>query len=269
MHPPENLPNIGYGTGPLTNAQTCVNYTKAAIEAGYRHIDTAQMYENESFVGQAIRESNVSREELFIATKIHPKDLGYEDVLQSTEESLDRLGLDTIDLLYIHWPIMSYDVEETCAAFDKLYENEYIRNVGVSNFTPERLMRIIERLESPIFANQVEMHPLLPQRELVDIAQEHGHYLVAYSPLARGAVFEVKELKEIAEKHGRTPAQISLAWLVRKQNVVAIPSTTDERHLEENLETAAKELTESDIRRIENVDIRKRIVELDYDQEFA
>lgn len=268
MPPTDSFFPIGYGTGPLTDERTCVENTKRAIEIGYRHIDTAQMYENEAYVGRAIEESLVDRDELFVATKIHPKNLGYEDAIRSAKESLDRLGVDSVDLLYVHWPVMSYDVEDTAAAFDELCEQGYVDHIGVSNFTHERLTEFIDSLHSPLFAHQIEMHPLLPQQELLHAAQEHDHYVVAYSPLARANVLELDILQKIADEHGCTPAQISLAWLLSKSNVVAIPSSTNDDHLRANLESSTIELNTSDIQQINRIEKRERIIELDYDQMF-
>lgn len=269
MVPTESLPPLGYGTGPLTDEQSCVEYVKLAIETGYRHIDTAQMYKNEKFIGRAIQESPVNKDSLFVSTKVHPKNLSYKDVIRSTKESLDRLGLDSVDLLYVHWPLMNYDIEETAAAFDKLREQGYINHIGVSNFTSKRLTEFMDSLQSPLFAHQFEMHSLLPQRELLNKAQEHGHYVVAYSPLARGQVLEIDVLQKIANNHGRTTAQISLAWLLSKSNVVAIPSSTNESHLRQNLESTSIELTDSDIRQIERIEERERLIELNYNQTFC
>lgn len=243
----------------------CIN---TALSVGYRHIDTAQMYDNEAYIGRAIEMSDIDRDELFVATKIHPKNLGYEGTIRTTKQSLDRLTLETIDLLYIHWPLMNYDVKETCAAFNDLQEEGLIKHIGLSNFTPSLLREVISELESSVFAHQIEMHPLLQQDELVEIAQEYGHNLVAYSPLARGKVFENKTISQVAEKHGTSPAQVSIAWLCEQPNVVPIPSSTQLNHMQENYRAQQLTLDEEDKKAITDITTQERIVELDYEQEF-
>ena len=251
------LPSIGLGTMGIDDPETIAR----AIELGYRHLDTAQIYENEDVVGEGITRADVPREELTVATKVWADSLAPEDVRTSTEESLDRLGLDHVELLYVHRPIEAYDPERTLPAFDGLREEGLIGEVGVSNFTAEQLDRVRDVLESPICAHQVELHPLHRQAELREYARAAGHALVAYSPLAQGAVFDLPELREIAEKHDATPAQVSLAWLVELENVATIPKASGDDHLKANLAARELELDEEDVARIESIDREEKLFE--------
>jgi 2,5-diketo-D-gluconate reductase B len=249
-----------YNTDPEECAATIVR----AAELGYRHVDTAQKYENEAFVGDGIARTDVPREELFVATKIHEENLAYDDVHRTAAESLDRLGLDSVDLLYVHWPAASaredrYDPAETLPAFDELLEAGATRHVGVANFSVELLDEAQTHLDAPIFAHQIEMHPLLQQEELLAYAREHDHHLVAYCPLMQGAIAEVPELREIAEKHDATPAQVSLAWLMDR-GVVPIPKATGE-HLAENYRARDLNLDSEDVDRIERIDREERLID--------
>jgi diketogulonate reductase-like aldo/keto reductase len=184
------MPRLGIGTWQNTDAEQCAQSVRTALESGYRHVDTAQIYGNEDAVGDGIAAADVDRDDVFLATKVWTKSLAYDDVLQSTEESLDKLGVDHVDLLYIHWPAGAYDPEDTLAAFDELYEQGTISHIGVSNFEPHHVETAVETLDAPLFANQIEMHPFLQQSELRAHAKEHDYEIVAYSPLARGGVFD-------------------------------------------------------------------------------
>lgn len=192
-------------------------------------IDAAQWYENEHIVGEGIARSEVPREKVTVTTKVLPRNLGREDVLKTAEESRQHLGVDVIDLLYVHWPTNAYDADGTLGAFDTLYDETKIRGVGLSNFTPALLDEARNRLEAPLVAHQVEMHPFLPQRELVNHAQQHGYILVAYSPLAQGTVFDDPVLQNISAEHGVSIARVALAWLFERRASVPFrrrPATT-------------------------------------------
>ena len=253
------LPAIGIGTYGVEPA-ACARAVETALEAGYRHVDTAEMYENEAAVGRAIDSSAVDREDVFVATKVHSRHLAYGDVIEHARASARRLGVDVIDLLYVHWPIRTYDAEETLAAFDELYDRGEIRHVGVSNFTPELLREAIDVLDAPLFAHQVECHPLLAQPGLRRLARELDHTLVAYSPLAKGAVTDVPELVAIADEHDATPAQVALAWL-RAKGAVPIPKSTTPAHVRENLAALDLELDPAAVERIDGIDRTERQVD--------
>nr|WP_210423484.1 aldo/keto reductase [Halorussus marinus] len=258
------MPRLGLGTWQNTEGDQCAESVRTALEAGYRHIDTAQAYDNEESVGEGIAAADVDREDVFLATKIWTSNLAHDDVLSTAEESLDKLGVDYVDLLYVHWPANEYDPEGTLSAFDQLYEEGLIENVGVSNFEPRHLDEAREILDAPVFANQVEMHPLLPQDELVEYGREHDINLVAYSPLARGEVFDVPEIQDVAEKHDASPAQVSLAWLLQRDGVAAIPKATSEEHILDNWGARDLDLDDEDVAKIESIDTRERQVDPDF-----
>jgi 2,5-diketo-D-gluconate reductase B len=255
-----SLPPIGLGTANNDDPEECAATVADALEMGYRHVDTAQMYGNEAAVGDGIERADVPREECIVATKVAPERLDGTDVYESARQSRDRLG-GQIDLLYVHWPTKSYSPTDTLSAFDQLRKGDVTRNVGVSNFTPELLEEARAALESPIAAHQVECHPLLQQRELREDAREYDYTLVAYCPVMRGEVADVPELREIAEERDVTPAQVSLAWLAGLENVVAIPKASGERHLRENLAAADVALDEDERERIEGIDRERRLVD--------
>jgi 2,5-diketo-D-gluconate reductase B len=256
----DGMPILGLGTWQNDDATTCANTVQTALEAGYRHVDTAQAYGNERAVGQGLAAADVDREDVFLATKVWIDNLGYDDVLESTQASLERLGVDYLDLLYIHWPSRAYDPVETFRAFDELVDRGAIRRIGISNFLPEHVEEAIEHADAPIFANQVEHHPLLPQADLREYCAERDVEVVAYSPLARGEVFDVPEIVEIADKHDVSAAQVSLAWL-REKGVTAIPKATGESHLLDNLASVDLELDAADVEAIDAIDRTDRTVD--------
>jgi diketogulonate reductase-like aldo/keto reductase len=257
------MPMFGLGTWENDDHDQCVGSVRTALEMGYRHIDTAQAYRNEDAVGEGIAATDVDREDVFLATKVWTSNLSYEGVHVSVEDSLDRLGTDYLDLLYIHWPAGDYDPGETLRAFDELYDDRTIERVGVSNFEADHVETAREHLDAPVFANQVEMHPLLPQTELREYAAETGLELVAYSPLKRGKVFDDPMLTAIADEHGVSAAQVSLAWL-REKDVTAIPKATGEQHIRDNLESLSLSLSDGEIGRIDDIDRRDRQVHPDF-----
>ncbi|WP_049921093.1 aldo/keto reductase [Halopiger djelfimassiliensis] len=257
------MPMLGLGTWQNTDAEQCAESVRTALEMGYRHIDTAQAYDNEEAVGEGIARADVDREDIFLATKIWISNLASDDVLETARASLDRLGVDSVDLLYVHWPARTYDPEDTLAAFSELYEEGRIENVGVSNFLPEQLEEAIEICDAPILANQVELHPMLQQPALREACQDHDVEVVAYSPIARGEVFDQPAIQEIADKHGTSEAQVSLAWL-REKGVTAIPKATGEAHIRDNLESLTLELDQDDIDAIDSIGETNRKVDPDF-----
>jgi 2,5-diketo-D-gluconate reductase B len=257
----DTIPPIGLGTFQNTDPDECETAVRTALDVGYRHVDTAEYYENEEAVGKGIAASSVPREEMFLATKVFREHNAHDEVLEHARGCLDRLGVESVDLFYVHWPLGDYDHEGTLAAFDQLYDEGLIRNVGLSNFRVDQLDEALDHLDVPLFAHQVEMHPMLPQRELVAYAQEHDHYLVAYSPIAKGDVASVPELQAVAEKHDATPHQVSLAWLIDQENVVAIPKATSEAHIRENLGALDIDLDDEDRERIDSIDRQERKVD--------
>ena len=256
----DGMPTLGLGTWENTDPSTCRNAIRTALELGYRHVDTAQAYDNEEYVGDGIAAADIPREDVFLATKVWKDRLSADEVAETTRGSLRRLDVDYVDLLYVHWPSASYDPESTLGAFNDLYDEGLIERIGVSNFEPSQIEEAVEVSAAPIFANQVEMHPLLQQAEVRQACTEHDVEVVAYSPLARGAVMDVPELQSIAEKHDVTPAQVSLAWL-REKGVTPIPKATSEQHIRDNWASLSLDLDEEDVTRIDGIERRKRTVD--------
>ncbi|QKY16548.1 aldo/keto reductase [Halorubrum sp. CBA1229] len=254
---------LGYGTYKLADGEECVAGVAHALETGYRHVDTAQGYDNEASVSAGIDRTDVDRDELFIATKLSTDNLSYDDATATARVSRDRLGVDSIDLLYVHWPINTYDPAETLPALDDLVDEGVVDRIGLSNFRPDQLAEAIHRLDHDVFAHQVECHPLLQQEELRELAAEHGHWLVAYSPIARNRVADVDVLREVAAKHDASPAQVSLAWLLSKERVAPIPKAADFDHVEANWAARDIDLDPEDIERIDALDRGERIVDFD------
>jgi len=257
------MPMLGLGTWKNSDPEACAESVATALETGYRHIDTAQAYDNEDAVGDGIEQAAVDREEIFLATKIWIDNLSYDEVLETADASLDRLGVDSVDLLYVHWPSRTYDAEDTLAAFNELYDQGKIDRIGVSNFEPEQLAEAIELSDAPIFANQVEIHPLLQQEELREVCADHDVELVAYSPLARGEVFDIPEIESIADDHGVSPAQISLAWL-RHHGITTIPKATSGEHIRDNWASLSVSLSDEEVATIDSIETTDRRVDPDF-----
>jgi len=257
------MPMLGLGTWQNDDPDQCAESVRTALEAGYRHIDTAQAYDNESAVGDGIAAADVDRDDIFLATKVWISNLSHDDVIETTEESLDKLGVDSVDLLYVHWPAGEYEPEETLPAFDELVDRGLIDHVGVSNFEPHHVETAMDVLDAPVFANQVETHPFLQQSELREHAAEQDYELVAYSPLARGEVFGHDVIESIADAHDASEAQVSLAWL-REKGVTAIPKATSEAHITDNLASLDLSLSDAKIDRIDGIETVDRRVNPDF-----
>ena len=258
-----DIPRLGLGTYKNEDPDQCAESVRTALEMGYRNVDTAQGYDNESAVGYGIAAADVAREDIYLASKIATGDLAYDDAVATTRESADKLGVDTIDLMYVHWPINAYDPERTIDALNDLHDEGTIRDVGLSNFRVDQLDAAMDRLDSELVAHQVECHPMLPQNELREHAVENDYWLVAYCPIARNQVAEIEAIREVAAKHDASPAQVSLAWLLSKENVVAIPKATSEEHIRDNWAARNLALDAEDIERIDGIEERRRIVDFE------
>lgn len=264
---PHEMPRVGLGTYSESDKERWADHVETALETGYRHIDTAQVYGTEEYVGEGIERADVDREDVFLATKTVHVDVpgpDREDIIGAVEGCLDRLGTDYVDLLYVHWPAGCYDPETTLGTFEELHEDGTVRNIGVSNFEPATLETALDVLDAPLFANQVECHPFLQQEELREYAVENDHWLVAYSPLARGEVFDTPEIQTVADDHDATAAQVALAWLLSKENVAVIPRSTSEDHIRGNWEAQRIDLTDAEIERIDSIDREFRIIDREY-----
>ncbi|HKW55250.1 MAG TPA: aldo/keto reductase, partial [Stellaceae bacterium] len=228
------VPALGLGTWQLSG-RGCFEAVRQALDLGYRHIDTAQMYGNETEVGWAIRESGVARDLIFLTTKLAPGNLAAAAAKRSTEESLRRLATDHVDLLLIHWPTGEAPLGETLGALAALRKAGKTRFIGVSNFNVALLQEAAETHGADLLCNQVEYHPYLSQRAVLAAVRRHGVMLTAYSPLARGRVQRDAALTAIGHVYGKSPAQAALRWLLDQDGVAAIPKATSRAHLAANL----------------------------------
>lgn len=245
----ESVPTLGIGTWRMDD-ETARSAVSTALELGYRQVDTAQLYENETGVGQAIEAADVDREDLFVTTKINPWHRRFDPMVESVSESLEKLGLEQVDLLLIHWPNPLADLESVMAALDEAREQGLTRHIGVSNFGRDRLDRARDLADSPVFADQVQFHPFWPQRELLEYCQQEDIMLTAYSPLAHGGVLSDELLGAVGDRYGKSPAQAALRWVIEHENVVTIPKSTSPAHLAENLELFDFALTDNEHERI-------------------
>lgn len=252
------IPQLGYGVWKVPNEEAA-QVVENALDAGYRLIDTAKIYGNERGVGEALTKSNVSREELFITTKVWNSDQGYDNTLKAFDESLEKLGLDYVDLYLIHWPTPKYDTYvETYQALQKLYKDGRTKSIGVCNFDIEHLERLMDECDVVPAVNQVECHPYLQQKELKDFCKEHDIQLEAYSPLMNGTkVLDDPIIKDIAKQYDKTPAQIILRWHLQS-DVVVIPKTVTPSRMKENLDVFDFELSEKDLEKITDLDRNER-----------
>ena len=234
------VPSLGYGTWDLRGPD-CERAVAMAIELGYRHIDTAQSYENEAEVGRGWVGSGLPRRDLFITTKLArmipagPIGNAAKHVTAGVEVSLQKLRTDYVDLLLIHWPSPDVPMAETLEAVGRFKAAGKARAVGVSNFTVAHMREAVERLKSPVACNQVEYHLLLSQRAVIGYAREHGIAVTAYCPIARGKLVGNPVVERVAKKHGKTVSQIGLRWLLEQPGVLAIPKAGSEPHARENI----------------------------------
>lgn len=253
------VPEIGFGTYKLHDRE-CENAVRMALDIGYRHIDTAQMYKNELEIGRALSVSNIPREDLFLTTKIWHTNLDADDVLQSTEQSLRNLDTPYVDLLLIHWPNEQYNLRKTIESMLVLRDQGKAMNIGVSNFPLDLLKKVNDEIRAPIFCNQVEFHPFIDQFDLLDYAIEKDILLTAYSPLAQGKVLENETLRNIGEEYDKSPAQIALRWLIEQENVAAIPKGSSEDHIRENFEVFDFQLSDKHFNQIDDLQKDMRLV---------
>jgi len=250
------VPKLGFGTWEILG-RDCEEAVADALEIGYRHIDTAQAYDNEAEVGKALAASGVPRRELWLTTKLWRKEYGR--VRDSAQESLERLQVGCIDLLLLHWPNDEVPLEETLGALAQIRDEGLIKHFGVSNF-PAYMLREALKV-APIFADQVEFHPFLGQDELTELALEKDFMVTAYSPLAGGKVPSDETLARIGERHGKTAGQVALRWLLDKPNVATIPKASSHERRLENFEVFDFELSDDDRAQIDALPKDGRILD--------
>src|SRR3954452_11030749 len=261
------VPTIGFGVFEIDPGET-EDAVADALSAGYRHIATASMYENEEEDGRGLKASGVDREDIWVTTKVWMEDLAPDDLRASAERSLSKLGLEHVELLLIHWPPSDWDeLAPALEELGKLRSEGKIRELGVSNF-PGYMLRDALELQPEIFADQVEYHAKLSQNELLEIAEEKDLLIEAYAPLSGSAGDLVEEdvLKEIAQAHDATPGQVALAWLAAQDRVALLPRSTDADRRRENLAALEVELTEEETERINELSEQR---ERNFDPDFA
>jgi 2,5-diketo-D-gluconate reductase A len=240
------IPQIGLGVYKVGDDEAA-RTVATALEAGYRHVDTATLYANERGVGEGIRASGIPREQVFVTTKVWNDDHGFEETLEAFDRSLDLLGTDYVDLYLVHWPIPSLDrYVETYRALERLQQEGRARSIGVSNFAVEHLERLLAETGVVPAVNQVELHPRLPQEELRAFGSAHGIVTEAWSPLARGRLLEEPVLARIAARHGVSPAQVVLRWHVQN-GVVVIPKSVTPERIRQNIDVLGFELDDEDL----------------------
>ena len=257
------IPLIGLGTWDL-RGRTCARLVEQALRLGYRHIDTAEMYDNEREVGEGLRGCDIKRDEVFITTKIWPSHFAPRELERTAKESLVRLRLSEVDLLLLHWPNPQIPLSETLGALCKLKRMGLARHIGVSNFTVALIEAAVKLADEPLACNQVEMHAFLDQSKVIAACRQQDMAVVAYSPIARGGVKNDKVLARIGEAHDKTAVQVSLRFLVQ-QGIVVIPRTSRIERLSENLAIFDFELSEAEMAEIASLANRDgRIVDYAY-----
>jgi 2,5-diketo-D-gluconate reductase A len=246
FHDGNSIPQVGLGVWQTPN-DTAVTAVKAALASGYRHIDTAAIYENEQGVGEGISASGVSRSEIFLTTKLWNSEQGYDTTLRAFEASLKRLGTDYVDLYLIHWPAPKRDqYVDTWKAFIQLQKDGRARSIGVSNFNPEHIQRLIDETGITPVINQIELHPDFPQKDARAYHDKHRIVTQSWSPLGQGKLLENETVAKVAEKHGRTPAQVITRWHI-DNGLVVIPKSVTPSRIEENFQVFDFKLDDEDM----------------------
>lgn len=255
------VPRLGYGTFQL-DGDEAYDGVRTALEAGYRHIDTAQGYGNEAEVGRAVADSDVDRADVFITTKIKPSNAAAGDVVATTRASMGQLGVDQLDLLLLHWPAEHVaPLEETLAAMTKLWDDGATRAIGVSNFPSAMLTRACGL--APIVTDQVEHHPYLGVDPIRSVLADEDGFLTAYSPLARGKVATDDTLIELGEEHGVGPAQVTLRWMLQTPGTVAIPNSATAERIRSNIEVFDFELSDEQMQQVDALERGERLIDPD------
>lgn len=256
LHNGVKMPQLGFGVFKVKNGNETVESVKKAVEVGYRAIDTAAIYENEEGVGQAIRECGVPREELFITSKVWNTEQGYDTTLKAFEDSLNRLGMEYLDLYLIHWPGKDKYLE-TWRALEKLYKDGKVKSIGVSNFHVHHLENLLANSEVKPVVNQIELHPLLTQVELRDYCAKHEIKVESWSPLGRGNLLEEPTINHIAKKHGKSPAQVLIRWHLQ-HDLVVIPKSITPSRIKENAQVFDFSLSLNEMNQIDALNKNER-----------
>ncbi|SDP22300.1 2,5-diketo-D-gluconate reductase A [Nakamurella panacisegetis] len=251
------IPQLGFGVFQIEPSET-VAAVRNAFDVGYRHIDTAEMYGNEKEVGQAIAQSGLDRDDIFVTSKLNNNNIGYDAALTAFDQTLEDLGLEKIDLFLIHWPLATVrNFVDTWKAFEKIYADGRARSIGVSNFQAHHLRRLHEETTVPPAVNQIEVHPYLTQEALRAFDAEHGIATEAWSPIAQGKVLDDPTIVAIAEAHGKSPAQVVLRWHIQHGSIV-FPKSVNVDRMKENFEIFDFELNEGDMGSISSLNRDER-----------
>ncbi len=245
----KEIPRIGLGTWQMKGI-TCVDAIKTALDIGYRYIDTAQIYENEADVGEALSTTTIPRSDVFLTTKIWMDNVGPDSAQKSVETSLKKLKTDYVDLLLLHWPVEDVPLDQQIKALQAIQKSGMTKMIGVSNYTVDLMKQVVESLGAGIVTNQVEYHPYLSQAPVLDFIRDHEMFLTAYCPLARGRIRTEPLLSEIGNKYNKSTGQITLRWLIQQKQVVAIPKAANPLHIEENFNIFDFSLTSEEMSRI-------------------
>ncbi|MHA7059960.1 aldo/keto reductase [Aquimarina sp. M1] len=256
LHNGVEMPYFGLGVYLSKNGREVVDAIQWALDAGYRHIDTASIYKNEEGVGKAIHHSSIPREDIFVVSKVWNSDQGYESTLKAFDESLQRLQMDYLDLYLIHWPVKDTYIE-TWKALEKLYREKKIRAIGVSNFMKHHLENLMNNSEIKPMVNQMEFHPFLVQQDLIDFCTANSIQYEAWSPMMQGKIFELSILDDLAKKYNKTVAQIVLRWNLQK-GVVTIPKSSKQHRIIANSDLFDFELSKEDVNYIDTLDKNER-----------
>ena len=244
LHNGVKMPYLGLGVY-LSDGQEVVNAVKWALETGYRHIDTASLYNNEAGVGQGIEESTVSRDDIFVVSKVWNSDQGYDSTLKAFEDSLERLKVDYLDLYLIHWPVAG-KYKETWRALESLYNAKKVRSIGVSNFLQHHLEDLLSSVEIVPMVNQMEFHPFLVQQDLINYCKTNRIQYQAWAPMMQGRIFGMDIFKELAAKYNKSTAQIVLRWDLQKE-VITIPKSIKKERIASNADIFDFELSDEDV----------------------
>lgn len=257
LHNGVKMPWFGFGVFKVENGTEVIDSVKAAIKAGYRSIDTAAVYKNEEGVGQAIRESGIPRDELFVTSKVWNSDQGYESTLQAFETSLEKLGLEYLDLYLVHWPVAG-KYKDTWKALEELYKAGRVRAIGVSNFHVHHLEDLLKDATIKPMVNQVEYHPHLTQKALHAFCRKEEIQLEAWSPLKQGQLLNDETINEVAQKYQKSPAQVILRWDLQNE-VVTIPKSVKEQRIIDNAAIFDFQLTEEEMAKINDLNKDERV----------
>lgn len=257
LHNGVQIPYFGLGVFQSEEGQEVINAVNYALEAGYRHIDTAAIYKNEEGVGEAVKNSGVPREEIFVTSKVWNSNQGFDSTLEAFDKSLKRMGMDYLDLYLVHWPVQG-KYKETWKALEKIYADGRVKAIGVSNFLQHHIEDLLTEAEVVPMVNQMEFHPILVQQSLLNYCADKGIQYQAWAPLMRGKIFDYDVINKIGEKYGKSAVQVTLRWDLQK-GVVTIPKSVKQERIISNADIFDFDLTAKEVAQIDALDRNERI----------